>query len=410
MKAIVYHGIGDIRLDDVPEPSLQAPTDAIVRITASAICGTDLHFVRGTMSGVEPGTVLGHEAVGVVEQVGKDVRNLRPGDRVVVPSTIACGYCAYCRAAYFAQCDNANPSGAAAGTSFFGGPKQAGGFDGLQAEKARIPHASTGLVKLPEDISDDQAILLSDIFPTGYFGADMADIQPGRTVAVFGCGPVGQFAIASAMMMGAGRVFAIDQLGDRLDIARAQGAETIDFGREDPIEVLKGLTGGAGVDRVIDAVGVDAQRPHAGPAAAKADAQATEFERERRQVAPEQRPDGPLWQPGDGPSQVSRWAVEGLAKAGTLSIIGVYSPEMSTFPIGQAMNKNLTIRMGNCNHRKYIPRLVECVRTGAFDPRHLVTQQQELVSAIEAYQQFDTRQPGWLKVELTLPAGQGPGA
>jgi threonine dehydrogenase-like Zn-dependent dehydrogenase len=410
MKAIVYHGIGDIRLDDVPEPSLQAPTDAIVRITASAICGTDLHFVRGTMSGVEPGTVLGHEAVGVVEQVGKDVRNLRPGDRVVVPSTIACGYCAYCRAAYFAQCDNANPNGAAAGTSFFGGPKQAGGFDGLQAEKARIPHASTGLVKLPEDISDDQAILLSDIFPTGYFGADMADIQPGRTVAVFGCGPVGQFAIASAMMMGAGRVFAIDQLGDRLDIARAQGAETIDFGREDPIEVLKGLTGGVGVDRVIDAVGVDAQRPHAGPAAAKADAQATEFEREQRQVAPAQRPDGPLWQPGDGPSQVSRWAVEGLAKAGTLSIIGVYSPEMSSFPIGQAMNKNLTIRMGNCNHRKYIPRLVECVRTGAFDPRHLVTQQQELVSAIEAYQQFDTRQPGWLKVELTLPAGQGPGA
>ena len=410
MKAIVFHGVGDIRLDDIPEPTLQASTDAIVRITASAICGTDLHFVRGTMSGTEPGTVLGHEAVGVVEQIGKDVRNLRPGDRVVVPSTIACGYCNYCRAAYFAQCDNATPNGSSAGTSFFGGPKQAGGFDGLQAEKARIPHASTGLVKLPDDISDDQAILLSDIFPTGFFGADMADIRPGRTVAVFGCGPVGQFAIASAMMMGAGRVFAIDQLSDRLEIAQAQGAETIDFGREDPVEVLKGLTGGAGVDRVIDAVGVDAQRPHSGPAAAKADEQADEFEREQRQVANKQRPDGPLWQPGDGPSQVSRWAVEGLAKAGTLSIIGVYSPEMSSFPIGQAMNKNLTIRMGNCNHRKYIPRLLECVRTGAFDPRNLVTQQQELVSAIDAYKQFDTRQPGWLKVELTLPAGQGPGA
>ena len=410
MKAVVFHGVGDIRLDEVPEPQLQAPTDAIVRITASAICGTDLHFVRGTMSGVEPGTVLGHEAVGVVEQVGKGVRNFRPGDRVVVPSTIACGYCSYCRAGYFAQCDNANPNGAGAGTSFFGGPRMAGAFHGLQAEKARIPHANVGLIKLADDISDDQAILLSDIFPTGYFGADLADIKPGRSVAVFGCGPVGQFAIASALLMGAGRVFAVDALPDRLEIARTQGAEVIDFGREDPVEALRSLTSGIGVDRVIDAVGVDAQRPHSGPAAASADKLAPEFESERQQVAPSPRPDGALWQPGDAPSQVSRWAVEGVAKAGTLSIIGGYSPEASVFPIGKAMNKNLTLRMGNCNHRKYIPRLLEFVRTRAFDPRGLVTQQQELVSAIDAYKNFDTRQPGWLKVELTLPSGQGPGA
>ena len=198
MKAVVYHDVGDIRLEDVPEPRILAPTDAIVRITASAICGTDLHFVRGTVSGMQPGTILGHEGVGIVEELGADVRNLQVGDRVVIPSTIACGNCSYCRAGYFAQCDGANPNGKEAGTSFYGGPQTTGPFHGLQAEKARIPFANIGLVKLPPEISDDQAILLSDIFPTGYFGAEMAEVGSGDTVAVFGCGPVGQFAIASA--------------------------------------------------------------------------------------------------------------------------------------------------------------------------------------------------------------------
>lgn len=262
MKAVVYHGVGDIRLDDVPEPKLEAPTDAIVRITASAICGTDLHFIRGSMPGVKPGTVLGHEGIGIVEAIGSNVRNLSVGDRVVIPSTVACGYCSYCRAGYYAQCDNANPHGNT--TAFYGGPQEAGGFNGLQAEKARIPYAHVNLVKLPQEITDEQAILLSDIFPTGYFGADMADIKPGHTVAVFGCGPVGQFAIASAKLMHAGRIFAIDSLDDRLDMARAQGAEVINFDKEDPVKTLKSLTGGIGVDRVIDAVGIDAQHPATG--------------------------------------------------------------------------------------------------------------------------------------------------
>lgn len=178
MKAVVFHDVGDIRLDDVPEPTIQAPTDAIVRITASAICGTDLHFVRGTFSGMVKGTILGHEAVGIVEELGSDVRNLQVGDRVVVPSTIACGNCSYCRAGYYAQCDVANPNGKTAGTAFFGGPQATGPFHGLQAEKARIPHANIGLIKLTMEVSDDQAILLSDIFPTGYFGAEMAEITP----------------------------------------------------------------------------------------------------------------------------------------------------------------------------------------------------------------------------------------
>jgi threonine dehydrogenase-like Zn-dependent dehydrogenase len=246
MKAVVFRGVGDIRLEDVPEPKIEQPTDAIVRLTASAICGTDLHFVRGTVPGLKEGTILGHEGVGVVESIGKGVRNLDAGDRVVIPSTIACGYCSYCRAGYYACCDNANPQGKEGGTAFFGGPEESGPFNGLQAEKARVPFASVGLVKLPDEVSDDQAILLSDIFPTAWFGARLAEIEPGNTVAVFGCGPVGQLAIASAKLMRAGRILAVDTIESRLDMARAQGAEVIDFEKDDPVEALVELTGGIG--------------------------------------------------------------------------------------------------------------------------------------------------------------------
>lgn len=384
MKAVVYHGVGDIRLEDVDEPRIQEPTDAIVRITASAICGTDLHFVRGTFSGMKPGTILGHEAVGIVEALGDDVRNLEIGDRVVVPSTIACGNCSYCRAGYFAQCDVANPNGKEAGTSFFGGPAATGPFHGLQAEKARIPFANIGLVKLPAEITDDQAILLSDIFPTGYFGAEMAEIEAGDTVAVYGCGPVGQFAIASAKLLGAGRVFAIDQYEDRLKMARRQGAEVIDFNREDPVETIKRLTGGIGVDRVIDAVGVDAEH---GCCSGKPAEGASNQENGQ-------------WRPGDAPSQALEWGVQSLAKAGTLSIIGVYPPDATTFPIGMAMNRNITINMGNCHHRKYIPRLIEMVQAKRIAPETILTQTEPMPDAIAAFEAFDRRERGWIKVEL----------
>jgi threonine dehydrogenase-like Zn-dependent dehydrogenase len=400
MKAVVFHDVGDIRLEDVPEPTIEQPQDAIVRITASAICGTDLHFVRGTFSGMQGGTILGHEAVGVVERIGAGVRNLSVGDRVVIPSTIACGYCSYCRAGYYAQCDNANPNGPSAGTAFYGGPKDTGPFNGLQAEKARVPFASINLVRLPDEVSDDQAILLSDIFPTGYFGADLADIKPGHTVVVFGCGPVGQFAIVSAKLLGAGRVLAVDNLADRLDMARRQGAEVINFDEEDPVQAILDLTGGIGADCAIDAVGVDAECPHHGPAAKQAREQAGEFRKEVEAVAPVQHPDGENWKPGQAPSQAQQWAIAALAKAGTLSIIGVYPPDDTSFPIGKAMNKNITIKMGNCNHRKYIPHLVDLVRTGVVDPTAIITQQQDLESVIDAYKQFDLRRPGWLKVEL----------
>jgi threonine dehydrogenase-like Zn-dependent dehydrogenase len=402
MKAVVFHGIGDIRLDEVPNPKIQEPTDAVIRITASAICGTDLHMIRGTFTGMEEGTILGHEAVGVVEELGPMVRNFDVGDRVVVVSTIACGYCSYCRAGYYAQCDTANPGGKRAGTAFFGGPGPTGPFHGLQAEKARIPYANIGMVKLPDEVSDDQAILLSDIFPTGWFGADIAEIEDGDTVAVFGCGPVGQFAIASAKLMGAGRVIAVDHLDDRLAMARRQGAEVVNFDKEDPVETIVQMTGGVGVDRVIDAVGVDSEHAHHGPA--HDHSKDKQFEQEVKEIAPEQNVQGSLWKPGDGPSQALEWAVGALAKAGTLSIIGVYPPTMTTFPIGQAMNKNLTINMGNCNHRRYVPHLVELVRTGAIDPIQILTQVEPLTDALDAYKAFDQRQPGWIKVELQ-PAG-----
>jgi threonine dehydrogenase-like Zn-dependent dehydrogenase len=405
MKAVVFHGVGDIRLDDVADPKIKDPTDAIVRLTASAICGTDLHFVRGTVADMVPGTILGHEGVGVIEELGPEVRNLRIGDRVVIPSTIACGGCSYCRAGYHSQCDVANPNGPLAGTAFYGGPKASGPFHGLQAEKARIPFANVGLVKLPDDITDEQAIFLSDIFPTAYFGAELAEIKAGDTVAVFGCGPVGQLAIASAKHLGASRVFAVDCVPTRLELAKTQGAEVINFEKEDPVETLRKLTNGIGVDRAIDAVGVDANHAHEGPAAKESKAMAEQFQQELDAVAPETNPQGDNWHPGDGPSQALTWAVKALAKAGSLSIIGVYPATLTGFPIGEAMNKNLTLKMGNCNHRKYIPRLLELVRTGAIDPSLILTQIKPLGNVIEAYKAFDTRSPNWVKVELEPTKG-----
>lgn len=293
------------------------------------------------------------------------------------------------------------------GTAFFGGPKNSGPFDGLQAEYARIPFANVGLVKLPEEVTDDQAILTSDIFPTGYFGADIANIHPGSTVAVFGCGPVGQFVIAGCKLFGAGRIIAIDTISTRLEMAQDQGAEIINFSSEDPVEAIRDLTDGIGVDRAVDAVGVDANRPSKGPAHDREPAhdqeKDKEFDKDVQKIAPQRKPQSVNWHPGAAPSQALQWAVEALAKAGTLSIIGVYPETAQTFPIGKAMNKNLSIRMGNCNHRKYIPKLVDLIRTDVVNPSSVLTNLEPLTSAIEAYKLFDRREPGWIKVEL-LPA------
>jgi threonine dehydrogenase-like Zn-dependent dehydrogenase len=403
MKAIVFGGIGKIALKNVPDPKIKDRTDAIIRITSSAICGTDLHFIRGTAPGMKEGRILGHEAVGIVEEVGKSVRNLRKGNRVVVPSTVGCGSCTYCRAGYQSQCNVANPHGANAGTVFFGGPEEAGGLDGLQAEYARIPYAGVGLVKLPEEITDDQAILISDILPRSYMAAVMAEVKPSDNVAVFGCGPVGLFAILCAQHLGAGRVFAIDSVESRLEMARAHGAEVINFQQEDPVSVLKDLTNGAGPDRAIDAVGVDAATATRGPAADKSAQK--EFKQELEKITEMGTPKGDAFQPGGAPSQALKWAIEAVAKAGTVSVIGVYTAPVQGFPIEQVMNKNLTLKAGNCNHRRYMPEMIELVRSGVIHPEEFLTQVQPITSAVDAYQAFDRHQAGWVKVKLD-PAQQ----
>jgi threonine dehydrogenase-like Zn-dependent dehydrogenase len=268
----------------------------------------------------------------------------------------------------------------------------------MQAEYLRVPFAGTTLVGLPDAVSDDAAILTSDIFPTGYFGADLADVKYGQTVAVFGCGPVGLFAIASAGLMGAGRILAVDRIPSRLEAAKAQGAEVINFEEEPPVETIRELTGGIGVDSVIDAVGIDAVHPE------NDEDNADAYRGEVAEIAPDANPRDGNWEPGNGPSQVLRWGVEAVAKAGTLAIIGVYAPPMDRFPIGAAMQKNITVRMGNCNHRRYVSDLVNKIKSNVIDPRDVLTQREPLPSAIEAYKRFDKREAGWIKVELLAGA------
>jgi threonine dehydrogenase-like Zn-dependent dehydrogenase len=281
---------------------------------------------------------------------------------------------------------------------FFGGPEAAGGLDGLQAEFARIPFANATLVKLPDEITDDQAVLMSDILPTSYMAAVMAEIKPSDTVAIFGCGPVGLFAITCAQHLGAGRIFAVDNVESRLDMASTHGAEIIHFDREDPIHVLKELTRGSGPDRTIDAVGVDAATARKGPAA-KPEA-AEQFKKELEEIAQEGVPEDKAFQPGGAPSQSLKWAVESVAKAGTVSVIGVYSAPVHGFPIEKVLEKNLTLKAGNCNHRRYMPEMIELVRSGVIRPEQFLTQKEPIQSAIDAYRSFAEHQRGWIKVKL----------
>lgn len=407
MKAVVWHGIGDIRLDDVAEPTIQDPHDAIVQVTGSAICGTDLHFIRGTVAPMKEGEILGHEGVGVVRAVGDQVRGFRPGDRVLVNSSVSCGACWYCRQGRTSQCDVANTNGPKAGTAFFGGPTNTGPIDGLQAEYVRVPWAQNSMHPLPDNVSDDQAILLTDMWPTAWFGAELAGIGPGDVVAVLGAGGVGQFAVASAYKMGAGRVIVVDHHQSRLDLARGQGAEAVNFDEEDPVEAINELTNGIGADAVIDCVGQDSELPETGPAATRG-AEASQFYAEARHIAPDSPAEGfgpeHQWKPGTAPSLAARWSVDAVAKYGRLSIMGVYSPRELVYPIGQAMNKNLTVRMGNCDHHTVTPQLIDMVAAGQFDPTSIITQREPMHAAIDAYKSFDLRENGWTKVEIADPS------
>lgn len=397
MKALVFKGIGDIAVEIVANPVIINPKDAIIKITTSAICGTDLHFVRGTVPGVKPGTVLGHEAIGIIEEIGSDVKNFKVSDRVIVPSTIGCGNCYYCECHLFAQCDNANPHGPHAGTAFYGGPVSSGPFQGMQAEKVRVPYADVNLVSIPDIISDDQVILLSDILPTAYMSVEMTDAQPTDAVAVFGCGPVGQLAILCLKKRGVKTIYAIDRVADRLVKAQLQGAHIINFDLVDPITELLTLTNNKGPDRIIDAVGVDAERP---TWCAPKDVQ--EFDQELKKIAPQTNVKDGNWIPGNAPSQSLEWAVKSVAKCGTISIIGVYADASRRFFIGDAMNKNLVVRMGNCNHRAYFPKLLDWVINKEVDLVPFISHRVPLDHAVDAYKHFDKRENGWLKVILKI--------
>ncbi|WED44001.1 alcohol dehydrogenase catalytic domain-containing protein [Legionella cardiaca] len=400
MQALVFRGIGNIRLEEVDKPQIQQDYDAIVKVVTSAICGTDLHFIRGTMGPMNPNTILGHEAVGIVEKVGRGVKNFKAGDRVIVPSTVACGYCEMCHQGFYSQCNKANPNGPDAGTAFFGGPSSTGPLQGCQAEYVRVPFANHNLVTIPENVSDSQAILLSDIFPTAYFSADIAQVKTGNVIVVLGCGPVGQFVIASCKLLGVTRIIAIDTVPSRLEMARKQGAECIDFNKESPLTVIKDLTNGALADVVIDAVGIDAYAPHKGPGEEEASRRKNEFQEEVVKLVPAIKNDGQNWIPGNAPSYSLREGVELAKKCGTISIIGVYPPTFMIYPIGKAMNKNLKIVMGNCPHRAYIPKLLTMVQAGLIDPCEILTQQEPLQNIVEAYKNFDLRTEGWVKVAL----------
>lgn len=366
MKAIVYCGPGEARVEEVRDPEIEEASDAIVRVTASAICGFDLQIVRGSVPEMLPGTILGHEGVGVIEDLGEDIRNFQLGDRVLLCPTLACGACRQCRRGHYAHCVRANPNGAGFGTAMFGGPASSGPFQGLQAEYARIPHAHTTMLHLPETLSDADGLLLTDAIPTGLFGVRLTQIRPGQSLAVIGCGPIGQQAIFQARRMGAGRIFAIDGLESRLDAARARGAEAIDLEEEDPVEVIEVLTRGEGVDCVIDAVPIDAlpsrfSDPNPSLASPPNGVPPSSEDHLRALLESLLLTDVPLH---DETAQAFAWSIAAAATSGTVAVLCFHPGQVRHFPLEAALRKNLTLRMGTCHHRKYLPRLIEKFQGG----------------------------------------------
>jgi threonine dehydrogenase-like Zn-dependent dehydrogenase len=389
MKALCWHGHGDVRVDTVPDPKIEAPTDVIIKITASGICGSDLHLLDGYMPTMKAGDVLGHEPMGVVVEVGSAVKKLRKGDRVVVPFTISCGECFFCKKTLFAACDTTNPNAAMAAkvmghspAGLFGYSHLTGGYAGGQAEYLRVPHADVGPLKIESDLPDDKVLFLSDIFPTGYMAAENCDIEPGDTVAVWGCGPVAQFAIKSAWMLGAGRVIAIDRVPERLAMAREHGkAETINFDEEDVYEVLQEKTKGRGPDRCIDAVGAEAHGTGGVDAILDKLKAAVKLTTDR--------------------AHALRQAIYCCRKGGTLSIPGVYIGFPDKIPFGALMNKGLTIKTGQTHMQRYMKPLLEKVENREIDPSFVITHRVPLRDAPQAYKTFRDKEDGCIKVVLS---------
>jgi threonine dehydrogenase-like Zn-dependent dehydrogenase len=387
MRAICWHGKGDVRVDTVPDPKIEDPRDAIVRITTTCICGSDLHLYDGYMPTMEAGDVIGHEPMGIVEEVGKSVTRLKPGDRVVVPFTISCGDCWFCERELYSLCDRSNPNAEVARKAMgqspaglFGYSHMLGGFPGGQAEYLRVPYADVGPQKIPDGIPDEQVVFLSDIFPTGYMGAENAQIEPGDTVAIWGCGPVAQFAIRSAWMFGAGRVIAIDMVPERLRMAEQGKAETINFREKDVYETLMEMTKGRGPDRCIDAVGAEA---HAG---GSVDAVLDKVK-------------ATVGLATDRPHTL-REAIMCCRKGGTISIPGVYIGYPDKIPMGAAMNKGLTFRMGQTHVQRYTGPLLKMIQDGKIDPSFVITHKIPLEDGPAAYKTFRDKKDGCIKVIL----------
>jgi len=386
MKAVCWFGKHDVRVENVPDPQILNSRDAIIKITTTAICGSDLHLYNGYIPTMEAGDILGHEFMGEVVEVGKDVKNLQKGDRVVIPFTIACGNCFFCERDLWSCCDNSNPNAGIAetlygfsGSGLFGYSHMLGGFAGGQAEYVRVPFADTGALKIGDSLTDEQVLFLSDIFPTGYMAAENCDIKEGDTVAIWGAGPVGQFAVRSAFLLGAEQVIAIDHYEDRLQLAAEGGARTINFDDEDVFEKLKDLTGGRGPDSCIDAVGLEAHG-----------------------VAPDALLDyvkAKLFLATDRPHAL-RQAIHCCRKGGTVSIPGVYGGFLDKFNFGAAFGKGLTFKMGQTHMHKYMPKLLSLVEEGKIDPTFVISHRLKLDDAPKAYNEFNKEKNQWRKVVL----------
>jgi threonine dehydrogenase-like Zn-dependent dehydrogenase len=384
MKALCWHGTSDIRCDNVPDPK----TDVVIKVTSTAICGSDLHLYDGFMPTMQAGDVLGHEPMGEVVEVGRDVKKFKKGDRMVVPFTISCGACWFCQRQLFSLCDTSNPNAAIARkamgqspAALFGYSHMLGGFAGGQAQYLRVPFADVSPLKIPDGMPDEKVLFLSDIFPTGYMGAENAEIEPGDTVAVWGCGPVGQFCIKSAWMFKAGRVIAIDRVPERLQMAKDQGkAEVINFDKEGVYDKLMEMTKGRGPDRCIDAVGAEAH------AAGSLDAI---YDKVKTAVMM-----------STDRAHVLREAIMCCRKGGTLSIPGVYLGFPDKIPFGALMNKGLTIKTGQTHVAKYHTKLLHKIEAGEIDPSFVITHKVRLEDGPQMYKTFRDKQDNCIKVVL----------
>ncbi|MEU8408283.1 zinc-dependent alcohol dehydrogenase [Micromonospora sp. NPDC048842] len=390
MKATAWMGADSVKVIDVPDPKIMNARDAIVRISTTAICGSDLHLYHGYIPAMRKGDILGHEFMGEVVEVGPQVRNLAVGDRVVVPFPIACGHCSSCQRGLYSVCENSNPNAGIAEkimghspAGIFGYSHLLGGYAGGQAEYARVPFADVGPVKVPDEISDDQAVMLADVFPTGYMGAEMCDIKPGQVIAVWGAGPVGLLAAASARLLGAERVIVIDRFPYRLRLAEEHiDAETINYEEADVLDTLNEMTAGRGPDACIDAVGLEGHHGNAAMYAYDRAKQVARVETERPFAL--------------------RQAILACRSGGVVSVVGAYGGFVDKFPMGAFMNRSLVMRTGQCHVQRYTRPLLERIQRGEIDPSFIVSHRMPLRDAPKGYKIFQKKQDDCTKVLLKV--------